>query len=444
MRRPAVLATFLSLTLAAVASVFFPACSVSVAVSTKVPPASAPASSASSSSVASPSATTPFTAQSRPRHVLLVTIDGLRWQEVFRGADPALISATTTTTIPATPAASASASSSAPTPQTTTTTTTSTITSGGGVAPGDQAALRAAFLADTPEERRQKLMPFFWGTLVPRGQALGNRDLASPASVLNAERVSYPGYNELLTGAPDPLITSNTPTLNPNITVLEWLHGRPGFAGRVAASAAWNVFVPILNIPRSRLPLFVTQQQSAPGSVSPRIAELESLMTDIPPISSTENYDAFAYRAAVDLIETRRPRVFFLSLGEPDEWAHARRYDRYLYSIQRCDRFIRQLWEKLQAMPEYRDNTTLLLSPDHGRGQTPEDWTSHGKRVVGAEQTWLAAYGPDTPALGERRNTPAVHQAQVAATLAALLGEDYPAAIPTAAPPVTDFLPAKK
>jgi hypothetical protein len=50
------------------------------------------------------------------------------------------------------------------------------------------------------------------------------------------------------------------------------------------------------------------------------------------------------------------------------------------------------------------------------------------------------ALGPDTRALGERRNVPAVHQAQIAATVAALLGEDYSAAFPEAAPMVRDIV----
>jgi hypothetical protein len=344
-------------------------------------------------------------AENKTRNVLLVTIDGLRWQEVFRGADEAFMNKEKNS---------------------------------GGVPAGELVALKADFLGATPEERRKKLMPFFWGTLVPGGQAFGNRDLGSAASVLNAERVSYPGYNELLTGAPDPLITSNAPVPNRNVTVLEWLNGRPGFAGRVAAAAAWNVFAPILNVGRSRLPLFVTGQHSAPGTVSPRLAELERWMDDIPPLSNTENFDAFVYHAAVDRIDTHRPRVFLIALGEPDEWAHAHRYDRYLQSIRRSDRFIRQLWEKLQALPEYRDTTSIVLTPDHGRGVTLEDWNSHGKKIPRSEETWFAVYGPDTPALGERREgVVEVHQAQVAATVAALLGEDFRAAFPAAAAPVS-------
>ncbi len=344
-------------------------------------------------------------AELKTRHVVLVTIDGVRWQDVFRGADEALIDKTV-----------------------------------GGVPANTLAALRQDFLGATPDERRRQLMPFFWTTVAAQGTVFGNRDRASPASVLNTAWSSYPGYNELLTGRPDPLITGNTPNPNPNVTVLEWLNGRPAFTGRVAVSAAWNTFAAILDVGRSRLPLFVTPQHSAPGSVTPRISELERWMDDLPPITAEEHFDVFAYHAAVDQVDTLRPRVLLFALGEPDEWAHARRYDRYLYSLQRCDRFVRQLWEKLQALPDYRGTTTLILSPDHGRGATAEDWTSHGKKTPRSDETWLAALGPDTPPLGECHDTPAVHQAQIAATVAALLGEDFRAAFPDAAPPVPEFI----
>jgi arylsulfatase A-like enzyme len=170
------------------------------------------------------------------------------------------------------------------------------------------------------------------------------------------------------------------------------------------------------------------------------------MMDDIPPITPDENFDAFVYYATLDMMDTLRPRVFLFALGEPDEWAHARRYDRYLYSIQRCDRFIRQLWEKLQADREYRGTTSFVLSSDHGRGVTPEDWIGHNKKIPHAEETWIAAIGPAVPALGERRNVAEVHQAQVAATVAALVGENFQAAFPAAAEPIADVVrgPAAK
>ena len=57
-------------------------------------------------------------------------------------------------------------------------------------------------------------------------------------------------------------------------------------------------------------------------------------------------------------------------LGETDEWAHGRRYDLYLDSAWRNDRFIRSLWETAQSMSEYTGDTALILATDHGRGNT--------------------------------------------------------------------------
>jgi hypothetical protein len=53
----------------------------------------------------------------------------------------------------------------------------------------------------------------------------------------------------------------------------------------------------------------------------------------------------------------------------------------------------------------------------------------------------MAFLGPDTPALGERTDCPPVTQSQVAATLAAFLGEDYTKQVPQAGKPVADVLP---
>jgi len=103
--------------------------------------------------------------------------------------------------------------------------------------------------------------------------------------------------------------------------------------------------------------------------------------------------------------------------------------------------YLRTLWELVQSMPEYRGNTTLIFTPDHGRGKTPHQWRDHGQKIPDSKYIWLAFLGPDTPALGERSKLAPVTQTQIAATLAALLGEDYAAAVPKAGKPITEVLP---
>ena len=65
---------------------------------------------------------------------------------------------------------------------------------------------------------------------------------------------------------------------------------------------------------------------------------------------------------------------------------------------------------------------------------------SHGKNIDGAENIWVAILGPDTPPLGERTNCAAITQNQIAATVAAFLGEDFRAAIPQAAAPIAEAI----
>ena len=83
----------------------------------------------------------------------------------------------------------------------------------------------------------------------------------------------------------------------------------------------------------------------------------------------------------------------------------------------------------------------MIFAVDHGRGNGPETWKSHGEKIPESKWNWMAFLGPDTAPLGERSNIPPVTQSQVAATLAALLGEDYVAEVPRAGAAIKDVLP---
>jgi DNA mismatch repair protein MutH len=94
----------------------------------------------------------------------------------------------------------------------------------------------------------------------------------------------------------------------------------------------------------------------------------------------------------------------------------------------------------MQAMPEYRGTTTFIITCDHGRGSGLSEWKEHGVEEKGSENVWIAVIGPDTSPLGERTHAAPVTQSQIAATVAALLGKDYHAAVPKAAVPIADVL----
>lgn len=337
------------------------------------------------------------------RNVVLVLVDGLRWQEVFHGADRALIEHEK-----------------------------------GGVE--DKAALERAFWREDVAARREALMPFLWRVVAPAGQILGDRDAGCAVDVSNGLKFSYPGYSEMLVGFPDARIASNDKVPNPNVTVLEFLHGRPGFAGQVAAIGVWDVVPSIVN--RERCGFFVSAAFE-PITVPPVSAEqalLNRLKTDLPRQWDSMPPDAIGFRSMLEYWKAHAPRVLYFTFGETDEFAHEGRYDRYLQAAQRTDAAIRELWETLQARPSHAGKTTLIVAADHGRGRTPEDWSKHGKDVVGAEEIWIAVLGPDTPALGARRDAGPFVQSQIAATVAAAVGQDYAAFQPKAARPLAGVL----
>jgi hypothetical protein len=341
-------------------------------------------------------------AERKTDNVVLVMTDGLRWEEVFSGADAPLISK-----------------------------------EHGAVSNVEE--LRRRFWRDTPQARREALMPFLWTTVAKNGQIFGNRSLGSDAYVTNGLNFSYPGYSETLCGFVDPGIKSNDKIPNPNVTVLEWLHSQPGFKGKVAAFGAWDVISAIVNGERGG---FIANAGYDPFTALPgneRIALLNQLKSETR-YWDVEPSDSFTFRTALEYVKARKPRVLYLSLGETDEWSHAGKYDKYLLAANRVDAYLKELWETLQSMDQYRGKTTLIFVPDHGRGKAPVEWKSHGQKIPDSKYIWMAFLGPDTPALGERSKVEAVTQNQVAATLGSFLGKDYVTAQPKAGKPISEVL----
>jgi hypothetical protein len=326
-------------------------------------------------------------------NVIVVTMDGLRWQEAFGGVERPLLGKD-------------------------------------GEKPDSTPMKR--FWRETPDERRRALMPFFWDVVARQGQVFGDPARDSLAHVTNGLWFSYPGYAEMLSGIADPRIDSNDRIPNPNVTVLEWLNGKPAFAGRVAAFGAWDLLPWILNVERSRLPAG-NGYPPVPEPATDRERAINDMAEDLPPMWEGAPFDAPIMHAAFERLKTRKPRVLYVMLGETDEWAHENRYDLYLDAAWRGDRFIRRIWEAAQSMPEYKGRTALVIAVDHGRGATAKDWTDHGRKVPAAERTWMAVMGPGVEPLGSRQGVTAT-TSQIAATIAALLGEDFHAAVPKTAP----------
>ena len=112
---------------------------------------------------------------------------------------------------------------------------------------------------------------------------------------------------------------------------------------------------------------------------------------------------AFGARGVISWIVNAQRAGFFANSGyEPltAPPAHQGNYVQYLRSAHRVDRFLRELWETVQSMDQYRGKTTLFFLTDHGRGEAPVEWKSHGEKIADSKFIWMAFLGPDTRALG--------------------------------------------
>lgn len=311
------------------------------------------------------------------RYLFVVTTDGLRWQEVFGGADSSLLYNPDYTP--------------------------------------DPEGLAVQFQAETPEARRARLMPFLWSVVQQNGQIYGNRRCGNFVNVANNKWFSYPGYNELFTGNPDDSrIIANIKLSNPNTNVLEFLHQKRGFRNKVAAFSTWDVFPYILNEKRAGFTVSSGSENKTerPGDSIP---------------------DAATWAAARKYARQRHPKVLFVGLDDTDHFAHDGRYDKYLQAAHRVDTWLSELWNFIQSDRKYRNRTTLIITTDHGRGdKLKKEWREHNARVEGSDEIWFAVIGPDTPPLGEVRAPMQLWQKQLAQTMAGLLGHTFQCEHPVA------------
>lgn len=318
--------------------------------------------------------------------LIIITLDGLRWQEVFMGADKVLIADTKQVR--------------------------------------DTMLVRKEYWRATPEERREVLMPFVWNTIAKQGVLVGNRNINSMMQVANKTCISYPGYSEMMTGMVDEAIKDNDPVNNPHRNVLEAANEDKRYKGSVVMYGSWKPTRYAIHNEQAGIPASVSYEPSIAKKKTPRIKLAERMLEGMPHYWRSEHFDAFTYAYALETLTNDHPKVMWISFGDADEWAHSRKYDFYLDAARYTDAFIRDLYEACESERFYRGKTTYLITCDHGRGFGNE-WADHGSSTKGSECTWFMAWGKGVQPLGETSEIGPFYTKQFAATIAHVLGIDF-------------------
>jgi bisphosphoglycerate-independent phosphoglycerate mutase (AlkP superfamily) len=96
-------------------------------------------------------------------------------------------------------------------------------------------------------------------------------------------------------------------------------------------------------------------------------------------------------------LQSHHPDVLLVNYKEPDVSGHANNWGKYLLGIQNTDKYVHEVWDFIQNDPYYKDQTTLIITNDHGRHDDgwKDGFVSHGDNCDGCRHISLLALGPD-------------------------------------------------
>jgi hypothetical protein len=277
--------------------------------------------------------------------LVLVTIDGARWQEIFEGSDPAL----------------------------------------------SHAAHRPA----------RELVPRIDRLVRERGASIGSPG-RGVISATGPNFVSLPGYTELLTGRAPISCQNNTCPPIGIPTILDDAHAA---GASVAVFGSWEILDRAVS--------------ARPGSFLVSVGRGGDEHIDPAPGVGDFRPDHLTAELALHHLETQRPDVLYVSLGEPDEYGHHDDYPGYLRALAFADAFVGRIDDALRRMGPRGAATHVFVTADHGRAA---EFKGHGGWAPESARVWLVAAGPSITARGSVTSPVERHLADITPTMRAVLG----------------------
>lgn len=340
-------------------------------------------------------------ARAKTENIILITLDGARWQEVFGGMDAEMFKRIDKD--------------------------------------AEKSDVFKRFAAETAVERREKLMPFFWKVWMNNhGSIAGNPSLKSEVKTTNNFLFSYPGYSEILTGeAHDDIIKSNAFVQNRFPSFLQLLQNKLKLnSNQVASFASWRTMNAIATNKPDAFTINAGFEEYK--SDDREVQNLNRAQTEAPTPWDSVRHDYYTFRFAMAHLKKFHPRVLHIGFGEIDDWAHDKNYGLMLETFRRNDDFFKELWRFLESDKQYKGKTTVIITTDHGRGATEKNWHSHGEKVPEARNIWAAFISPDVSSRAEWKDAATIYQNQIAATACKFLGFDYTEQNPNAGKPIAN------
>jgi len=285
-----------------------------------------------------------------PGRVVLVVIDGVRWQDVFTGVDPDLA--------------------------------------------------KTYLLPPREIVGPEVLVPNLHRLATGEGLAYGMPGAGEAMFASGPNYVSQPGYIEIFSERrPLGCLTNDCPRTTEPTFVDDIAEATNGSA---AVVSSWEVIGRAAALRPSKL-VTSTGQGRGENQGELRVNEKASKSLEWGRIAAAwpghgeYRPDKYTREIALSYLEERRPRFLFLGLGDTDEYAHLGDYRGYLRALHEADATIGRLLETLDRMGDDGRHTTVLVTTDHGRERA---FVSHGGVAPESSRVWMIAGGnvrPDGP-----------------------------------------------
>ena len=335
-------------------------------------------------SVRSPRARVETPSPGRDRTIVLVAIDGVRWQEVFLGVDPKL-------------------------------------------------ARRQRFRRDEIVGARE-LMPNLHRLLETRGAAVGAPSQPHAMVASGPHYVSLPGYIEMLSGVGPSGCSNNECGRTPWKTLADELADtRRGDRTQVAVVSSW----PLIEQAAAKRPQAIALSTGRHGGETREALLFDGVARSIVrrgerssphPGHGDFRPDRFTAELGLHVLRARAPGFLFIGLGETDEYGHRNDYRSYLRALTYADSVVGEVAAIVRELNAGGHPTTLFVTSDHGRAQ---NFVTHGAHAPESARTWLVAAGAGVRARGAVVSPRRRRLADIAPTIRYLVGAAPPIGSPS-------------
>jgi Sulfatase len=268
-------------------------------------------------------------------NVILVTLDGVRWQEVFHGTDPKL----------------------------------------------DQGRSESMIFKNLNHE---------FGI---SGLTMGDRQSGSEMTVSNPVNISLPAYQSIMAGFPQNCF-SNSCDRTPAATLQERILSELNLKkDQVVTFASWNAIALAVEHEAGRTTVNAGDVSFEDETIDPEVEKLNNAQTRDRAIWSDVRYDKHTFAQALYYLKKHQPRFLYISLDDSDEWGHQANYPEYVKTLHQYDDWMKELLNTLPTLGKYGQSTSVLITTDHGRGNG-ERWKDHGPSLPESKFIWLFARTP--------------------------------------------------